>query len=254
MPARGNPFDSALPTRPKDRWHGNEAWPVPGRRRRLKDAAEVHPTRYGPVKLELHSFRLDDVPGGDHVLFCVRDPVARYLSGFYSRLHKGQPHYSQEWSAAEARVFEAFRTPQRLASALHSPDAEERKLAQWSMEHIGHLRPMERQLGPPKNVKSHLDQIVYIGRQETLDDDWAKIKALLGLDEGVKMPIGRKRAHRQDDSLDRRLDDAQLAALREHYAPDFKIVEYCEKLRARNGWGPAAKRGQHRLARFLPRS
>ena len=53
-------------------------------------------TPYGPVRVHRHTFRMRDVPPEDHVIFFVRDPIARFMSGFYSRLNKGQPRYHYE--------------------------------------------------------------------------------------------------------------------------------------------------------------
>ncbi|MCP3675876.1 MAG: hypothetical protein GY829_15615 [Gammaproteobacteria bacterium] len=45
------------------------------------------------IELHQHSFRLCDVPPGDKVIFVTRDPVSRYVSGFYSRQRMGKPRY-----------------------------------------------------------------------------------------------------------------------------------------------------------------
>jgi hypothetical protein len=194
-------------------------------------------TRYGPIQTHRHAFRLSELPRGDHVLFCVRDPIARFVSGFYSRQTKGQPRYYFEWTERERIAFERFPTPQQLAKALASDDLEERSHAEAAMVQIRHLRPMQRYVGGPKQVKAHLRQIVYIGRQETLSTDWEMIKELLGLPDRVSLTSDPKKAHRGDSTRDTSLDDEAVAALREWYAKDLRLVEFCESIRAERGWG-----------------
>jgi Sulfotransferase family len=201
-------------------------------------------TPYGPIELHRHRFRMQDVPPDDFVMFCVRDPIARYLSGFHSRLKKGQPRYHSEWTARERVAFEEFPTPQRLAVALISDDRGERKRAKAAMRAIRHLRFMERQVGTPEELAARLDHIVYIGRTETLDVDWVQMRPLLDLPRGARLPTDPVRAHRSDPALDTTLDPVALRALREWYEDDYRLVDYCDKVRARRGWGYGAG-GQH---------
>jgi hypothetical protein len=182
--------------------------------------AEVPETPWGPIELHRHAFKFDDVPRGDRVIFFVRDPIDRFMSGFYSRLSKGQPRYLYEWTEGERAAFEEFSTPQRLAAALGSDDEEERSRARRAARAIRHTRP-----------------ILYIGRLETLQADWKQIRALLELPRNVKLPHGPWRAHRQKEPLDMTLEDAARRALEDFYRGDYKLVEYCDKVREKRGWG-----------------
>lgn len=201
-------------------------------------------TPYGPIRLPdpgaPHKLRMGDVPPDDYMFFCVRDPITRFLSGFYSRLNKGQPRYHSEWTEAERIAFEAFPTPQRLAVALASRDDGERELAESAMQGIRHLRFMQRAIGAPAQLEARLDHVVYIGRQETLDADWQQIRSLLRLPERARLPQGPVRAHRRDPSLDTSLDEAALQALRDWYAGDYELLAFCDEVRAERGWGIGA--------------
>jgi Sulfotransferase family len=194
-------------------------------------------TPYGRIKLHKHSFGLRDVPADDYVFFCVRDPIARFFSGFNSRRNKGQPTYYFEWSPAEKNAFEAFPTAHALAASLASDDKDERRLAEWAMSHIRHLGPMGRRLGSPRQVRSKLKQIVYIGRQETLEADWRQIKTLLSLPPDVELPSDPAVAHLGRPRDDTSLDTAARDALHRWYKRDFKLLELCEKIRTERGWG-----------------
>jgi hypothetical protein len=205
--------------------------------KRALRVAGLPETPYGAIELHTHRFKLADVPAGEHVFFYVRDPIPRFMSGFYSRLHKGQPRYYFEWSPKERVIFEAFPTPQQLAGALVSEDPAERALAERGMREILHLRPMVRALDSPWRLRRRLRQIVYIGRQETLTRDWPTLRAVLGLPGDVELPKGAKSAHRKTGDLDMTLDEAAERALRDWYAHDYRLLAFCDKVRARRGWG-----------------
>jgi len=183
-----------------------------------------------------HSFKLADVPQGDKAIFCVRDPLSLYVSAFHSRLRKGQPKFYFEWSPAEAATFERFPTPQALAEGLGSDDEETRAVAQQGMKAIQHIRGIRRFLKSPDHVMEHRRQIAYIGRQETLDDDWQRIRALLELPEDVELPADPKKAHRRQASGDPALDANAEAILRRYFKPDYQIIQACDRLRAARGW------------------
>jgi hypothetical protein len=200
-------------------------------------ASEFPDTPYGRLQLHDHQFRLTHVPPDDYAIFFVRDPIARMVSGFQSRLSLGQPRYRSEWTPDERTAFEAFPTPQRLAAALVSDDPDERSLAQWAMRRIRHLRFMQRFTGPPSRIQTRLDKILYIGRQETLDADWGRIKRLLRLPRRLELPTDPVRAHRRGTSAHAELDDVARAALRDWYARDYRLVAYCDEVRAARGWG-----------------
>lgn len=50
-----------------------------------------------------HYTRIIKVPRGEKVFFVVRDPVDRFVSGFNSRLRRGEPRYFTEWTEGGAR-------------------------------------------------------------------------------------------------------------------------------------------------------
>lgn len=199
--------------------------------------ADSTETPYGPIQLHRHSFKMREVPLTDRVIFFVRDPVARFMSGFYSRLSKGQPRYYYEWTEGERKAFETFQTPQALAAALGSDDEELRRLARYATRAIRHTRPMYGYTGGPLRLRLRSRQIVYIGRLETIAADWKQIKGLLELPPDLKLPKGPWRAHRQKEPIDMTLDDFELRSLKEWYAGDYKLVEYCDKMREKRGWG-----------------
>jgi hypothetical protein len=189
-------------------------------------------TPWGPLVSHRHSFGLADVPEGDKAVFALRDPVARFVSGFYSRQRKGAPRYVREWSAAERRSFEWFSTPRALADALAEPAGEERERAEFAMDAIRHLRRrLTLWTGSPDYLRGHLDRVLYIARQETLAEDWERLKELLELPGDLALPEDDVTAHRTDPALDRSLSDAGAAAVRAWYAEDYEVLAIGEDVR-----------------------
>jgi hypothetical protein len=205
-----------------------------------ENAHKFAQTDYGGIQLHDHGYWLEHVPPGEHAIFFVRDPISRMISGFQSRLRKGQPRYYSEWSPAEREAFEVFPTPERLAHGLVSENRRERRLARRAMRRIFHLRFMERFTGPPDYVRSRLDDILYIGRQETIDADWRQIKRLLDLPRRLELPTDPVRAHRRDPLDQPQLDAVAVAALKDWYTRDYRLVEFCDEIRAERGWAVAS--------------
>jgi hypothetical protein len=199
--------------------------------KRALRSADVRSTPFGRLVLHSHRFTLRDVPENDFVLFCLRDPVSRFASGFYSRRDKGRPRHFFEWSPEEAVAFAAFATPEQLAGALAGDDPERRALAEFALRKVQHLGLQRRIVGPLPELRRRLDHVVLIGRQETLGADWAQLKALLNLDPDLALPTDPVEAHRRTTDERPDFDEAQLAALRAWYAPDYRVLRFCEEVR-----------------------
>ena len=145
-----------------------------------------------------HTFKLADVPRGDKAIFCVRDPLSLFVSAFHSRLRKGQPKFYFEWSPAEAAAFERFPTPQSLAEGLgQRRRGDAHGGAAGDEGDPAHPRDPPLPAARPSTSWRTASQIAYIGRQETLDDDWQRIRALLELPEDIELPSDPKKSHRR---------------------------------------------------------
>lgn len=197
----------------------------------------IRETPFGRIHLGGHANRMPEVPEDDYVMFCLRDPIKRFVSAFYSRLNKGQPRYHYEWTAREAMIFEVWQTPQALASGLLADDPVDRQLAEWGLANIRHLHTLHSHVGTRSTIRLRRRRVVYIARQETLADDWVKIRRLLGVPEDVELTDDPVKAHRRNTVVDDELTPEVQAALRKWYVQDYRLLSYCERLRRWNGWG-----------------
>ena len=107
----------------------------------VKAALQKHPvTRRYVIFPHPHRVRLRDIPEGEQVVFFLRDPITRFVSGFYSRQRQGRPRIFSPWSAAEAEAFGIFHSPNELALALSSASRENKAAAERAMRGIQHIR------------------------------------------------------------------------------------------------------------------
>ena len=115
-----------------------------------------------------HSVTLRSVPRGQQFIVFVRDPVDRFVSGFYCRHRQGRPTYFTPWSEAEAVTFARYASPNEIGEALSAGRGEAR-LARDAMQSLDRMiTPFSHWLGPQDYLRSRIDDLLLVGRQETL--------------------------------------------------------------------------------------
>jgi hypothetical protein len=185
------------------------------------------------LHLHNHDTKLSDVPRGEQVFFFVRDPIRRFVSGFYSRQRQGQPRYFVPWSTDERDSFENFVTPNDLAEALSAADRHTRQKAARAMQSIGHVRDSYwKWFENEPYFRSRLDDIFFIGFQESFAEDFRILKSLLPLPESAALPDDDSLAHRNPTGLDTTLTARARGNLAEWYEADYAFVTLCREVRA----------------------
>jgi hypothetical protein len=170
-----------------------------------------------------HYFRLADVPIGEQCFFVVRDPVARFASGFFSRQRQGQPRYFTPWNDGEKEAFARFAKPNDLALALSSDDDELRRMAETAMGNIGHVRDhLHRWFRDEAYLRQRRQDILFVGSQERLAGDVAALSDLL--DTSIDLPTDDVASHRNPAHLDRQLDEEAIVNLRIWYREDYALL------------------------------
>lgn len=178
-----------------------------------------------------HRFTLDHASPGEKVIFFLRDPIDRFISAFYSRKRMGQPRFSGPWTPAEAEAFTRFETPDALGRALASSRNDEREAAGRGMRGIYHLKSSFWEwFGDEAAFRRRLDDVLLVGRQERLADDFERMKRVLDLPGDLGLPTDDVRAHRTPAGLDKRLSEEAVAALLDWYRDDYRFIRLCEEL------------------------
>jgi hypothetical protein len=197
----------------------------------LKDALKPHlTTGRTAILLHPHDVTLRDIPRGDHVMFFLRDPISRFVSGFYSRQRQGRPRHFSPWSPEEKLAFQAFETPNQLALALSSEDEGRRRSAEQAMRSIEHVRDAYwHWFEDEAYFRSRLSDVWFIGYQERLPEDFERLKTKLGLPPGVHLPTDDRRAHRNPQGIDTRLAPQAVENLKRWYAGDYAFLALCRE-------------------------
>ena len=188
-------------------------------------------TRRYLIHLHRHNVKLKDVPVGDKVFFFLRDPVSRFVSGFYSKQRRGRPRYSSRWSSGERIAFRQYQTPNELASALSSENPRQRQQAVQAMKSIAHVKSSYWDWFDSESYfRSRRSDIILIGFQETLSADFERLKMKLELPQSVKLPTDEIKAHRNPPDLDTNLDEQAIKNLKSWYARDYAFIRLCKEV------------------------
>lgn len=190
------------------------------------------------IVLHGHPTTLRDVPEGDGVFFFVRDPVSRFASAFLSRQRRGMPRYQGKHTEREVVAFSQFSTPNELACALSSADAERRVAAEHAMGGINHVRIHYADwFHGIDYLDSRRHDVFFVGFQERLAADFDALRDKLGLSDSVALPDDPVLAHRRPADQDGHLTDDAVANIEAWYGDDRAFYNHC--LRIANEVNPA---------------
>jgi hypothetical protein len=177
-----------------------------------------------------HNCILRDIPRGIPVVFFLRDPLSRFVSGFRSRQRKGRPRYNVPWTQDEEAAFAAFRSARDLASSLSSADRARKQQAKKAMRSIQHVRDVYGfWLESVDYLCSRSDDIYFVGFQENLNDDFRRLLSKLGASLNIQLPSSNAEAHRNSYEDDDRLTESDARNIRHWYKDDYEIIDYLKR-------------------------
>jgi hypothetical protein len=193
----------------------------------------------GPFSLALHKhpFTLAKVPDGELFFFALRDPIERFVSGFYCRQRQGWPRYEQPWSPYEKLAFDRFTSANALALALSSDDEAERFAGERAMRSVQHLGSVWRWFGNEDDFKAREPCLLKVLFADQLDQDFTDLIEKLGL-EGFHpaLPHDDVNSYRAPSDPDP-LDDEAVENLRRWYRRDYEFFDLCRHLAGRRPQG-----------------
>ncbi|MGA2927879.1 MAG: sulfotransferase family 2 domain-containing protein [Solirubrobacteraceae bacterium] len=180
------------------------------------------------LRFHEHEVTLRDIPRGERVFFVVRDPIDRFVSGFYSRRRQGRPRYEYPWSAEESDAFRSFATADSLAIALSESDPRDHAAAIAAMKSIGHVRDSYwRWFDSPEYFTGRLEDVLLILSFHSLTDSFSHLCELLGVSKAITLPSDDVNAHRNPAAIDRGLSAVARQNLQRWYAADVSFLELC---------------------------
>jgi hypothetical protein len=182
------------------------------------------------IKLHAHCTTLMEIPPGEKVVFFLRDPITRFVSGFLSRQRQGRPRFFFPWSVDEDKAFQTFATPNELALALSWEDNDGRKHAIEAMHSIQHVSSFYWDWFQDESYfLSRLSDVFFIGFQESLCADFTDLKSKLRLPDTVALPTSDVEAHRTPDSSKVELQGEAIRNLERWYAQDYDFLHLCRE-------------------------
>ncbi|MGK7930085.1 MAG: sulfotransferase family 2 domain-containing protein [Microcystaceae cyanobacterium] len=182
------------------------------------------------IQLRGHTCTLRDLPKGEKYFFILRDPVQRFVSGFYSR-KRWEKEGVKSWPAKEAKAFKQFTTPNDLALALASDQIAIKEAAIQGMQHIGHVCTSYWDwFETEAYFLSRMEDVLYVGFQETLNQDFLNLKKLLHLPVELELPDNPEKSNRISQKFDKRLTNEAHKYLRLWYRRDYDFIEMCKQI------------------------
>lgn len=173
-----------------------------------------------------HDKLLAALPNEEPYFFGIRDPLARFRSGFYSRKRMGRPRYDSPWSPHEARIFATFEHATDLAEALFDPGPLGRQ-AMAAMMTVRHIGAGQIDLFKKCGDIFALRPPVWIIRQDRLSQDMDALLRRLGLTVPIALSNDPVEAHANDYTGIPPLSPKAVENLRRWHAPDFAFIEQC---------------------------
>ena len=184
------------------------------------------------IRFHPHGIHLQDIPEGELFVYILRDPLTRFVSGFYSRQRQGKPRYNIPWRPGEEKAFRAFSTPNQPARALSSLNPGKRVKARLAMKRIQHVNNFySKWFGSEEYFSSRRADIFFIAFQDQLTDDFEILKEKLGCPACASLPSDDIKAHRNPGNLDKTLDDTAIANMKDWYKADYRFIELSRKIR-----------------------
>jgi hypothetical protein len=178
----------------------------------------VHKCRY-IVVMHTHEIGMRDVPVGEKVFFCVRDPCTRFVSAFNSRKQKKDQTYSEE------QAFAVFETASDLAEALTTEDRNRRAEAVHAMQSIAHVRDHLTKWFGTDCLTNRGDDILTIGHQETLAESFEVIKLKLDLPRHLRLPGPELEAYNRGPAeSETELSEKAVTNLKSWYNADYQLL------------------------------
>lgn len=180
------------------------------------------------IHLRGHTCKLRDIPQGDSVFFFLREPISRFISSFYYKKNQKR-RWKHPRFLEEKLALETFHSANDLAMALSAEDPDIKQAAVTAMESIEHVNTFYADWFDTKEyLLSRMSDILYIGFQETLEQDFENLKQILGLPKKLELPKDISKANKTlKDDTD--LSEEARQNLISWYASDYEFYQLCQE-------------------------
>lgn len=168
------------------------------------------------------------------VVCTIRDPIARFVSAFQSRLRSGRPKFHHPWDAGEAAAFHWFAEAEDLARAFESPDERLKSAAWFAKSAIRHLRwDYPHYYLSADFVRRNAARFAFVGEIADLSTNLPRMLAHLGLREAGELPLADTHRHAAPAAMRADLSPEAQAILRRVLAADYEIYAALQEISRR---------------------
>ena len=187
-------------------------------------------TKQYKVHLRGHSCHLKEIPKGDKFFFFLRDPAQRFISAFNHK-KSGKKRWKHKKFAEETAALARFQTANHLAESLSSDCEETKQAAVDAMNCIEHVNTFYLDwFHSQEYFLSRLPDALYIGFQESLDQDFLALMQILKLPNVTHLPARDSlEANQNSDELSTELTQTANENLKVWYADDYDFLRLCQE-------------------------
>ena len=174
-----------------------------------------------------HHVKLIDLPNEDY-FFSIREPVKRFVSGFYSRKRMGKPRLFVPYSHHEALAFSQFEHANDLAEALYDENLKINDLAFSAINAISHCNSNQLDWFKKCGYFLNLRPPIAIIRQEHFKSDIDGLGNFLGFDLWQFVSNDEIATHENNYKNVPSLSSKAVDNLLRWYAQDEAFYKVCE--------------------------
>ena len=165
--------------------------------------------------------------------FTIRDPIARMISAFDSRLRQSRPSYTALWKPEEAISYLWFPTSFDFFTALLASDERQKSAGLFAKHHLGHIRRgYEFHFESIEKLRELENRIYYVGQLES------GVTSQAGYFKGLSIPstfVEQFNTHKHSGGsstadMISKLPDDMLADLRNYFRVEYEIYEDLKRI------------------------
>ncbi len=172
-----------------------------------------------------HYVKLRDLPETADYFFGIRNPVDRFVSGFYSRKRRGRSG-SNEWNQHEQLTFQRFPHANDLAESLGNVDRSGEH-AFFGMRSIKHVNMMQADWFDDQGYFLDNRPTIWIVRVSSFNEDLRSCLHRMGIRSSIRTSTDQPISHATNYDGIPRLSEQAIANLEAWYWRDFRFTAHC---------------------------